>query len=310
MTILPDDPRYYASAPEASGQFQKSKPGALPPGVTEFDASGANVPAELTPYIQQTDVVQLADLNRQADQALAMLTNYPCDTDEQEQYFADVRVRADEMFKGLEGKRTSYTQPLLAAKRGFDELFAPAKKWRQLSEICMSKIQGRRQRLLEARQAAEKAAFEAARRQEAERQAAEAEAARAQQQAAALAQQAAQAQAGAAQQLADQAAMLAQQAHAATAQAQAIAAQQTAGVVAALATIPDAPVAAGVGEGSAWEADVDLEALRAYLPEAAREFVCIDSSFVKLFCKKHANSTHIPAIPHVTFKRVATVRRK
>jgi hypothetical protein len=74
----------------------------------------------------ETDVVKLAGYKSQAIELAAFLRDKPADAPGAEAWFSSTLSSVRGLLKGLEDERTKATQPLLAAKRAIDALFAPA----------------------------------------------------------------------------------------------------------------------------------------------------------------------------------------
>jgi hypothetical protein len=102
----------------------------------------------LVPAAKQSEIDTSTAL---ATSELAAIASLPCETqadvDLINQLFAHVRGRV----AALEEMRTTITQPLNAAKRAVDALFAPAKKKYEAAEaLCRQKLADRAKRQLEA----------------------------------------------------------------------------------------------------------------------------------------------------------------
>jgi hypothetical protein len=74
----------------------------------------------------QTDIIKLMSYKSQGEELAAFLSEKPCETPEEEQWFSQTLSSVRGLLKGLEDARTQATKPLLAAKREIDNLFSPA----------------------------------------------------------------------------------------------------------------------------------------------------------------------------------------
>lgn len=74
-------------------------------------------------------------------EALAVLQEAHCDTEEQEVAFVDFMHRAHEIVKDLEGERETMVRPLLDSKSEIDKLYKAARTpWESVKAVCKLKL--------------------------------------------------------------------------------------------------------------------------------------------------------------------------